>query len=115
MGNMERRRQNETRSSIPDDIKAVFEEADIKKVFDYLESFFHLSKEYRNIFSYELKKQPREIEAREFFYRYVREHIAVHIAIIIRRNDCLDSILRYLLKSKIQEYQQSNGRNRNYH
>ena len=98
------RPEREFNSLIPPDIKAVFEPQDIGLIFAYLESFFHISKDYRQMYAYELQQQIKNMNEQEFFYLFVRQNIENHLASLLRQKDCLNRIIRYLLKKKIEEY-----------
>ena len=108
-------RQREQHSMIPEDIRAVFDKSDIPKIWDYLESFFHLSKDYRKIYDYELKELARNITEQEFCYYFIRQNIEPHIAALLKQKDCLNRIIRYLLKKKIEEYKINQRNSINYY
>ena len=88
---------------IPDDIKALFEIADIAKVFEYLETTFHVSKNWSMRYKKELKEVHRSVSEQEFFCQFIHEHIEPSINVITTRQDTLFAIIRYLLKDKIED------------
>jgi hypothetical protein len=90
-------------SVIPDDLK-LFEPADIKHVFNYLEKTFRLNRDWYADFKKELLKVERGMSEQEFFFRYTRQHIDPALQRILRRNDSvIIALARYLLRERIAE------------
>ena len=63
-----------TKSSIPDDLQGVLKDEDINEFFFYLETEFHLSKQWRVDFHSEVLRQSRQISETEFFCVYVMKN-----------------------------------------
>ncbi len=102
MGNTVRRRDGQ-HSVIPDDVKVIFEQADIATVFEYLEITFHVSKKWRARYRKELEEVSRSTNPQEYFCQFIREHIEPSINKITLRQDTLFALIRYLLKHKLEE------------
>ena len=91
------------KSSIPDDLKAVLQESDINKVFKYFESEFHLAKVWRIEFHSELLRQPRSVDAVEFFCVYLLREVEPLLRLVTRRTDniCFAAI-RFIMKIELK-------------
>jgi len=104
--NMKRGQNIQNLSVMPEDISRVMQLADISMVFDYLETTFHISTNWRLLYKNELQTQPRGISELEFFCKFLKEHIEPPINKLRMRDDTLFAMLRYLLKDRIEERRQ---------
>ena len=102
-------------SIIPNDL-ALFEEADIARVFNYLEKTFHLNKDWRKEFKKELTRMPRAVPDQEFFFMYALENIEPALQRLLRRNDkVIFAVARYLIKDRIKERKQESDAQKNFY
>jgi|GEM_PF-2286618 len=93
-------------SVIPDDLR-LFESTDVRKVFDYLEKEFHLSKVWYKAYRAELMKVQRGVSEQEFFFRYSREHFDPALQRLLRRKESvIFALARYLIRDRIIEKKQ---------
>jgi hypothetical protein len=105
----------EYRSIIPDDLR-LFEEADIRRYFEYMQTTFHLSKKWEVEYKKQLNSVARGIPTVEFFFQFLKEHIEPALQTIIQRQDSIFAIARYLIKDRIKEKKQEAEAYRNsYH
>jgi hypothetical protein len=87
---------------IPEDLQAVLKAEDINSIFKYLESEFHLSKDWRIDFHSELLRQSRDVADLEFFCLYLLKNIEPILKPLLRRKDIITfAVIRYLLKDRI--------------
>jgi uncharacterized NAD(P)/FAD-binding protein YdhS len=113
MGNAMRQRVLEV---IPGEIKRVFEIADIEKTFDLMEKFFHTSKEWRAGYKERLKSSPRSFDEREIFAEYLKECLDPALKHITKRTDSVVfSIMRYVVRDKIDERRKYEREHFNYY
>jgi hypothetical protein len=112
LGGKERR---DFTSVIPDDLK-LFEPADIKRAFDYLEKTFRLNRDWYADFKKELLRRERGMSEQEFFFRYTCKHIDPALQRILRREDSvIVALARYLIRDKIVERKKEAKALRNYY
>ena len=95
----------EYRSIIPDDLR-LFEEEDIRRYFEYMQTTFHLSKKWEVEYKKQLNSVARGIPTVEFFFRFLKEHIEPALQTIIQRQDSIFAIARYMIKDRIKEKKQ---------
>jgi hypothetical protein len=87
---------------IPDDLQSILNAEDINDIFRYLETEFHLSKDWRIDFHSELLRQSRDTSDLEFFCLYLLKNIEPVLKSLLRRNDIITfAVIRYLLKDRI--------------
>jgi hypothetical protein len=102
-------------SVIPDDLK-LFEPADIKRAFDYLEKTFRLNRDWYADFKKELLRTERGMSEQEFFFRYGCKHIDPALQRILRREDSvIVALARYLIRDKIAEKKKEERALRDYY
>jgi hypothetical protein len=101
---------------IPSHIQRVFEIADIPKVFDVLEDYFHTSKNWRKGFKEELSKASRSDDEREVFANYLMKNLDQSLMLITqRRESVILSIMQYLCKDRINEKRKEYRNHSNYY
>jgi hypothetical protein len=92
------------KTSVPEDIRRIFEEHDIEKVWDYLERTLHISRVWRANYLKLIKETPRNVSPQEFFIQYTLKNIDPHLSVLLQRKQSpMLSIIRYVLKDKIGE------------
>jgi hypothetical protein len=102
-------------SVIPDDLK-LFEPADIRRVFDYLEKTFRLNRDWYADFKRELLRVERGMSEQEFFFRYACKHIDPALQRILRREDSvIVALARYLIRHRIEEKKREERVVKNYY
>ena len=104
---MERRHRGEG-SIIPDDVKAVFDELDIEKTWDYLEKTFRLNKaKWKGLFEEHYSTSSREFSKMELFVRFGKQHLEEPICRLLFRDPNYShtwfGLIRYIVKEKIAE------------
>jgi hypothetical protein len=104
---------------IPNDIKAVFNEVDIEKTWDYLEKTFRLNKtKWKRLFEEE-KLLPSNLSKGERFIIFGKRHLEEPICKLLFRDvgksQTWIGLIRYIVKDKIAEKkvidQKSSGSN----
>jgi hypothetical protein len=101
---------------IPGDIKSVFEINDIPKVFDVLERYFKVSKNWRKEYEIALKNAPRSDEEQEVFAKFLKDHLDKALQHVTRRSDSvIFSAMRFVCKDRIEEKKRENRANFNYY
>ena len=106
---------NRAVSVIPDDLQ-LFDIADIKRAFDYLEKTFHLNRDWSKDFKKELQKVERGMSEQEFFFRYALKHIDPALKRLLRRDESvIFALARYLIRDKIREKKREENALRNFY
>jgi hypothetical protein len=101
---------------IPDDIKASFEVADIVKVFEVLEKYFNVSKNWRKEFQTALKNASRAEDEREVFAKFLRDWLDPSLKHITKREDSvIFSVMRFVCKDRIEERKKYDRTQFNYY
>jgi hypothetical protein len=102
-------------SVIPDDLK-LFEPADIRRVFDYLEKTFRLNRDWYADFKKELLRVERGMSEQEFFFQYARKHIDPALQRLLRRKDSvIIALARYLIRDRVAEKKKEERALQNYY
>lgn len=102
-------------SVIPDDLK-LFEPADIRRVFDYLEKTFRLNRDWYADFKKELLRVERGMSEQEFFFQYARKHIDPALQRLLRREDSVViALARYLIRDRVAEKKKEERALQNYY
>jgi hypothetical protein len=119
MGRPSEQRKYGEGSIIPNDIKAVFNDVDIDKTWDYLEKTFRLNKkQWKRLFEEE-KLLPSKLSNAERFIIFGQRHLAEPICKLLfrdyLRSETWIGLIRYIVKDKIAEKkvidQRTNGSN----
>lgn len=108
MGRAMERRHRGDGSIIPDDVKAVFDEVDIEKTWDYLEKTFRLNKpKWRRLFEEQYSTSSREFSKVELFVRFGKQHLEEPICKLLFRDSNYShtwlGLIRYIVRDKIAE------------
>lgn len=108
------RKGQEEPSSIPVDIRFLFQAGDIPKVFAWCEHRYHLHPDWQKQFVDDLKKTPKDLPEQEFFFRWATEHLNYALQTILRRRvNVIEDIARYILKDRIAEKMREDTERRN--
>jgi hypothetical protein len=113
MGNLMQRRTPE--SLIPKDIREVFDETDIEKVWEYLRVTFHLNAgRWKQAFEKEYRQSSRSMTKMEVFVRFGQKHWLKAFNIILARQELHPTwidLLRYIVRDKIEAKQTESREN----
>jgi hypothetical protein len=120
MGNaLKRRNDPNLVSVIPEDIRTVFEEPDIERVWNYMEETFHFNKKvWKPMFEEHFIRSTRELTKMEIFVRYGRDRFERAINVVLGRQEDYPTwlkLIRYIVRDKIKEKQKEFDANRNYY
>lgn len=104
MGNLMQRRTPD--SLIPKDVREVFDETDIDKVWTYLKDTFHLNvSRWKQAFEREYRQSSRSMSKMEVFVRFGQKHWLKAFNVILAREELHPTwidLLRYIVKDKIE-------------
>jgi hypothetical protein len=117
MGNLMQRRTPE--SLIPKDVREVFDETDIDKVWAYLRETFHLNvSRWQRVFEQEYRQSSRNMTKMEVFVRFGQRHWLKAFNIILAREELHPTwidLLRYIVKEKIEAKRRESSENMRVH
>lgn len=104
----ERRKAEELRSIMPNELREVFEEEDIEKTWEYLYLTFHLNtKNWKEHYQNYLQESPRGLTKMEVFARFGRANFEKAIDHILCRNkmysDTWFNLMKFIVKDKLKE------------
>lgn len=106
-------------SDIPDDIRQVFGETDIEKVWVLLEKTFRVNvRWWKNKFEEHFRKSTRDFSKEELFVRFGKERLEPSLNIILARKELTPTwlnIIRYVVRDKIREKQREADAIKNYY
>lgn len=91
--------------SVPTAIRVLFEPADIKTMFEFMENRYHLSPKWRQQFYEELKKTSKDLPEQAYFFQWADHYLNVPLRTIVYREgaDIIEEIALYIMRDRIRE------------
>lgn len=119
MGNRSRSNCADLISAMPEDVRLVFDEGDIRLVWDYLEETFKVNvKMWRQQFEDEFRTSSREFSKEELFVRFGLAHFEKPLNYLLYRSEGHQTwigLIRFIVKEKIAEKQKERDELRNFY
>ena len=121
MGNRGRNNDADSISTIPAEIRAVMDEYDIDRTWNYLaDSFGSLIavKKWKEQFESEFSKSSREHTKQELFVRFIKGHLEKPMNYLLFRDEShptINKLLAFIVKDKLAEKRLEQEGNRNYY